>query len=58
MIGASIFSLAISRGYTPGDTLQLSLGLLAASTAVCGYLVGPANSMLDLKVGMQFTNAE
>ena len=50
MIGSSIFSLALSKGWTPGQTLQLSLGLLAVSTAVCAMLTGPNNTLFELKV--------
>ena len=50
MIGSSIFSLALSKGWTPGQTLQLSLGLLSVSTAVCAMLTGPNNTLFELKV--------
>ena len=50
MIGSSLFSLAMSHGLKPGQTLQISLGLLATSTAICGVLTGPENTLMELSV--------
>ena len=50
MIGSSIYSIAISHGFTSGQTLQQSLIMIAVSMGVCTLLTGTQSSYLDIEL--------
>ena len=50
MIGSSLYTLLLSKGFRPEDTLKIILVILASSMTICCLTAGPDRGMLDMTI--------
>lgn len=50
MIGSSLYSVLLSKGYTAEETLRFVIGLIAVTMGICLFTTGPERSQIDIAI--------
>lgn len=50
MIGSSLYTIILSKGYSAEETLRFVIGLIALTMGICLFTTGPERSQSDIAI--------